>query len=123
MKQKTDAEIVAKCMELWPEAEPHAWGSDEPAVAVKRKEDGIHIIVACMYPPWHWGQKSIELTFDKRLALSEFFDTMNVELIEEINVGGCETCDYGGSHGFEAVVREGAVYDPAVAAAAKSIAD
>ena len=46
---------------------------------------------------------------------------MNVELVEEINMGGCETCDYGGSHGFEAVVREGAPYDPAIKEAAEHL--
>ncbi len=70
---------------------------------------------------YDWNGKP-ELTFEKKLALSEFFDTMLVEDTNEFEASsGCGTCEYGGAHGFVARIEPGAPYDPSVAEAVESI--
>ena len=117
MKERTDEEIWQKVSELWPQAErgEHGWGTHY--FDVKREDGRLRITVSCMY---NWDG-SPELSFDKRVALSEFFDTMMVETEDEIINGGCETCEYGGQWGFTAVVSPGAPYDPSVVSAAESL--
>jgi hypothetical protein len=39
------------------------------------------------------------------MELAEFFDTKNINDDEKFSNGGCETCDWGSSYGFELVVR------------------
>lgn len=118
MKDRTDEEIVAKCEELWPQADDYKWGGDTPAVQIERDGPVIKITVGAMY---NWDGVP-ELTFEKKLALSEFFDTMLVEDTEEFDSsGGCDTCEYGGAHGFIARIEPGAPYDPSVAEAAAAL--
>ena len=120
MKYRTDEEIIAKCEELWPDAEPYNWHGETPAIQVQRDGDTVTIIVGCMY---NWSGEVPALTMDKRLALSEFFDTMMVEDTREFESSyGCETCEYGGAHGFTARIGQGVPYDPRVAEAAAAIA-
>lgn len=108
MIERTDLEIEEKCMQLWPMADGNGWGSRHEAVEIERDGAVIKITVASMYD---WDGVP-ELSFEKRLALSEFFDTMMVETEDEIREGGCETCDYGGRYGFTAVVSPGKHFEP-----------
>lgn len=126
MKQYTDEEIIAKCKELWPNAEPYHWGGDTPAIQVQHDGDAVRITVGSMYD---WGDddppnspySKPTLTMDKRIALSEFFDTMMVEDTREFESAyGCETCEYGGAHGFVARIAPGAPFDPAIAESIRS---
>lgn len=118
MKQYTDEEIVAKCEELWPNAEAYNWGGETPAIQVQREGDAVKIIVGAMYG---WDDEFPILTMDKRIALSEFFDTMMVEDTREFESAyGCETCEYGGAHGFVARIAPGAPFDPEIAESIRS---
>lgn len=117
MKDRTDDEIWAKVEELWPQADRTEGGWGTEYFKVERRDGSLHITVSCMY---NWDGAP-ELTFEKRLALSEFFDTMMIESEEEHYSGGCETCEYGGQWGFTAVVSPGAPYDPSVAASAAAL--
>jgi len=119
MKERTDEEIIKKCEELWPDAEAYNWHGDTPAIQVERDDGIIKITVGAMY---NWDGKP-ELTFEKKLALSEFFDTMLVEDTNEFeSSSGCDTCEYGGAHGFVARIEAGAPYDPTVAESAAKLA-
>ncbi len=97
MKDHTDFEIRKKLDELWPDAD---W--DRHQSSIEHSGATVRIRLTQMY-----GDDRPELTFEKRLALSQFFDTMNVETEDEISEGGCETCDYGSSYGFIALIRPG----------------
>lgn len=104
MKQRTDEEIKAKVEELWPEMEwKGGWGSESSRIV--RGDGFIDITVAKMYD---WDK--LQLTFQNINALAEFFDTLKVETQEEINEGGCETCDYGSRYGFVLRVSDGAPF-------------
>jgi hypothetical protein len=111
MKYPTDEEIWKKLQELWPDTNDHSRYGNEKTI--HRNAGALRFRVTRMYD---WDPIPA-LTLDKRLALSEFFDTMNVEHDGEVSEGGCETCDYGSEYGFEVLVRPGASYDPAIAAA------
>lgn len=118
MKNWTDEQIIKKCNELWPDLDDYNWGGKTPSIQITRDNNIIKIIVGTMYN-WDGAPK---LTFEKKLALSEFFDTMLVEDINEFNTDyGCETCEYGGAHGFTARIEAGAPYDPSIAIAAEAI--
>lgn len=120
MKERTDEEIVKKCEELWPHAEPYHWHGSTPGIQVTRDGAVIRIAVGCMY---NWNEDDVpRLTFDKKIALSEFFDTMLVEDSNEFETSyGCETCEFGGAHGFTARIEPGAPYDPSIAATAAAL--
>ena len=45
------------------------------------------------------------LSFKHLMALSEFFDTKNINDDDRFSYGGCETCDYGSSYGFTLTIR------------------
>jgi hypothetical protein len=117
MKERTDEEIVAKCEQLWPDATAYGWYEVTPAVRVTRDGAVIKITVGAMY-----ADDAPRLTFEAKLALSEFFDTMLVEELHEFESSyGCDTCEYGGAHGFVARIEPGAPYDPSVAKNAASL--
>ena len=110
---------MSKLEELWPGADKYNWGGDTPGIQIQRDGDAIKIIVGAMY---NWDDETPKFTFEKRLALSEFFDTMMVEDTNEFETSyGCETCEYGGAHGFTARIAPGAPYDPEIAKLASSL--
>lgn len=93
MKNYTPAEITTKALEVF--------GDDwrQPEIEVVKRQDGsVSIRVEAMY-------EAPELSFAKLAALSEFFETKNINDDERFSGSGCETCDYGSSYGFELVVR------------------
>jgi len=100
--ERTDEEIMAKLRELWSDANAKAYSRDE-TFTVTRGKGHIDLRVANMY-------ESPGLDFAKLVALSKFFDTMNVETESEFRYGGCETCDYGSEYGFVLRVRDGAPF-------------
>lgn len=104
-KHFTTEEIIAFVNHLWADK----YGS--PAEVYVRPWDGetLHIRVTRMY-------SAPGLTMDRRLKLSKFFDTMNVETDNEINDRECETCDYGSSYYYDIIVRPGARYSAKLAA-------
>lgn len=109
MKERTDEEIRAKLESLWPNMEwKGGWGSK--CSSIERRNGYIDLTVAKMYD----GDSVPKLEFAQIDALAEFFDTMKVEIEEEIREGGCETCDYGSRYGFTVRVSPGDPYQKLV---------
>lgn len=105
MKERTDEEIWEKLESLWPDLERGGgWSSD--CSKIERRDGYIDLTVAKMYD-WDSVPK---LEFAQIDALAEFFDTMKVEIAEEIRNGGCETCDYGSQYGFMVRISNGNAY-------------
>jgi len=124
MKDHDDPEIHEFCCELWPGAEKNGgWGDDHEAVEITRTNDCVRLRVCAMYPPYELVGDPVRFTMKERLALSEFFDTMNVELADEITDGGCETCGYGGSWGVDVIVSPGDPYDRSLAEKIAGLSD
>ena len=46
------------------------------------------------------------LNLKKLRALSEFFETDNINDDDRFSHRGCETCDYGSSYGFTLTIRK-----------------
>lgn len=95
MIERLIKDVEAKLKELWP-------GKDygNSLRTATRQKDGTWILhISDMY-------EAPGLSFHQLMNLSEFFDTMNVETQEEHH-GGCETCDYGSSYGFDIYVSTG----------------
>lgn len=94
MKDYSVEEITKKAHEVFKN------GRYEPEeVEVTKRSDGsVSLRVEAMY-------EAPELSFAKLAELAEFFDTKNINDDERFGSGGCETCDYGSSYGFELVVR------------------
>ena len=89
MTQHTKKEIEVFLTSLFPELSSRKLKID---VGILKK--GVEIEVTAMYsfdPP----------TFDfKRVkAISDFFDTTNIDTIDTISQEGCETCDWGSRYG------------------------
>lgn len=113
MQQRTNEQILAKVMELWPDV--FEWEPESRKLnllGVARIGDTISFNVTKMYekPGSDYGSDEGGLTFAKRLELSKFFDTMNVETDNEIADSGCETCNWGSAYGFTVIVRPGDPY-------------
>jgi hypothetical protein len=118
MISRSQEEIVAECERLWPKAAPYHWHGRTPAIQVAQEGSRVRLTIGAMYD---WGDDTPKPDLAKRLELSKFFDTMMVELADEFNEGGCDTCDYGGAHGFVLVVSPGAPYDDAVRVAIEKL--
>jgi hypothetical protein len=67
-------------------------------VNVSKLDGEVRINVSAMY-------EAPGLDFAKLSALAEFFETKNINDDDRFGSGGCETCDYGSSYGFELVIR------------------
>ncbi len=96
MKDYTIEEIAAKVDEIFKQSD-ESWDELDIRV-VKRKDGAVSISVEKMY-------EAPGLDFAKLSALAEFFETKNINDDDRFGGGGCETCDYGSSYGFELVVR------------------
>ena len=68
-----------------------------PEIEVTAKKGRVEIKISKMYgaPGLHFSQLK---------ALSEFFETENINDSDHFHYDGCETCDYGSSHGFTLVI-------------------
>lgn len=94
MITRTKEEIEAFISKLFPSELPH-----HRILIVEPAVDGsIEIEATDMYGP---------PTFDfKRLkAISDFFDTTNIDTIDTISQEGCETCDWGSKYGSRIRIR------------------
>ena len=100
MINRTDEEIQEQLKVLWPDGD-NLWGTVH--TEIQRHKDVVLIRVASMY-------EVPGLSFKKIQLLAKFFDTLNVETESEFHESGCDTCDYGSSHGFYLRVSPGDVY-------------
>ena len=88
MIQRTKKEVEAKVNELWP---GRPWTDRELDITVGPTVTTITLTE--MYDP-------PGLSFAQLMALSEFFDTKNINDADRIYENGCETCDYGSKYGW-----------------------
>ena len=91
MKNYTEQEIKAKAQELWPDVD-----EEEIKVGASSNLATIRVARMCEYP---------KLTFAQLMALSEFFETKNINDDDRYSSSGCETCDYGSCYEFTLTVR------------------
>lgn len=89
MIARTEAEITEFCEALW-------GGGD----GFKAEWANNCLSVSQMFD-------SPDLTLTHLMALARFFGTMNVGKFDDIDMGGCESCDYGSSRGFVLRVADG----------------
>lgn len=94
MRVRSKAEIKEFVENLW----KGNYDNCEVRVGTAKGEDFVEITLSSMYSP-------PGLTFSKLKALSEFFETDNINDDDAFSSGGCETCDYGSSYGFTLTIR------------------
>jgi len=87
MITRTKEEVLDFAKTLWPEVDKIEWYNDT-------------LSVSQMYD-------APDLTLTHLMKLATFFDTMNVGKYDDIAMGGCETCDFRSSYGFELKVAPG----------------
>ena len=90
MKVRTKKQIEKKVKEIWTDE-----GSVDTEISVKK--DRVDITLSSMYSP-------PGLSFANLKALSEFFETDNINDADGFASPGCDTCDYGSSYGFTLVI-------------------
>lgn len=96
MIQHTKEEILEFVTGLW------EVGSDKHPhrqVRVGKHSGWVEIQLSDMYAP-------PGLSFAKLQALATYFGTQNINDEERFSYDGCETCDYGSTHGFSLTIRE-----------------
>lgn len=103
MKARTESEIKAAVQRLWPamdltDTSYYAHGN----CGITRTDDFIDLSITAI--------SGLGLRFEHIDALAEFFDTMKVEVEEEIYSGGCDTCGYGHRRGISLRISEGLPY-------------
>lgn len=89
MISHTKEEIAKVVTEIWPHA----------CVSVTKCESGevdIELSSTSRY---------VGLTYDQLVKLSEFFNTIHINVTGTHNDGGCDTCDYGSEYGFVITVK------------------
>ena len=92
MKSYTEKEIKDKVEFLWGDSYRCV------EIEINIKPSSVDITLSCMY-------ESPGLTFAQLKALSEFFETENLNDIDNFAYGGCETCDYGSKYGFTLTIK------------------
>ena len=95
MKQRTKEEIEAKITELWKD-DDYTW--EKTNCEIKILDSKVTITLSKMY-------SAPGLSFKHLSALSDFFETRNINDDDRFNHSGCETCDYGSSYGFTLTIR------------------
>ena len=75
------------------------WDGENPHIEVSVWDDCVGIELEQMY-----GHPTLNLK--KLRALSEFFETDNINDDDRFSSRGCETCDYGSSYGFTLTIRK-----------------
>lgn len=93
MTARTVEEVEEFCTELW----CSGGHFDYPTVKVKKVQKGWDIAVQRMYEP-------PILNLDVLMKLASFFGTIKID-DDRFSWGGCETCDYGSSYGFDLTIR------------------
>lgn len=89
MTSHTKEEIAKVAAEIW----PHACVS---VIEYKSGEVDIELSSTSRY---------VGLTYDQLVKLSEFFNTIHINVTGTHNDGGCDTCDYGSEYGFVITVK------------------
>ena len=102
MINRTNEEIMAFVQKLFDEESKKnylmGW-KDEGCINIDKNEpEHVAITINCMYEA-----PSPTLAVLKNLA--EFFGTENINDDDHFANGGCETCDYGSSHGYTLKIR------------------
>lgn len=95
MKERTEQEILDKCKEIWPPE--YKTQIHPPEFSVLVKNGVAEINVHKMYSAPGLGLK-------KLIALSEFFETQNIN-DSRFSYSGCDTCDYGSDYGFTLIIK------------------
>jgi len=92
-KQHTNEEIIAEVTRIYSQLFD-AYIYDLLVEVTVNTPESVRIKISDMYsaPPMN-----SELIF----ALCEFFDTKHINDVDRWTYGGCETCDWGSSYGFE----------------------
>ena len=99
MKTYTKEEIVKKIEELWDSEFFYDWDGkkhpvvEPPQIEIEIKDSHVEITIKKMY-------EKPGLKFSQLQALSQFFDTQDIDTVDEFSHGGCETCDYGSSYRY-----------------------
>lgn len=82
-------EIAKVVKEIWPHA----------CVSVTECESGeVDIELSST-------SRTIGLTYNQLVELSEFFNTIHINVTGTYSRGDCDTCDYGSEHGFVITVK------------------
>lgn len=104
MKKYTEQEIETKVKELWDDEFAYSYNGkrlevvEPPQIEVYIKNDTVRLTIKKMY-------ERPGLSFAKLKALSEFFETENINDPDNFGHGGCETCDYGSCYGFTLEIK------------------
>lgn len=93
MKFHSQEAIIEKLEEVWSDVKRY----ERPQFEVRILEDKIELDIFMMYD-------SPGLSFQKLMALAEFFETKAINDTDSFAYGGCETCDYGSKYGFTLTV-------------------
>jgi len=91
MKIYSDTEIKDKVAEIW--------SGESPNIEIYSNDDSVDIKLEQMYD-------HPTLNLKKLRALSDFFETDNINDDDRFDERGCETCDYGSSYGFTLTIRK-----------------
>lgn len=89
MKTCSTEEIIAIARELWPYSTIR--------VPVNKPTE-IQLEISEMY-------EAPGLSFNQLRILGEKLGTMNIDNVADINIHGCETCDWGSSYGFTLYIK------------------
>lgn len=100
MIERTEQEIKDFCWALWKddryEGSAELSNLEIDATGLGTKE--IRVRVSQMYD-------TPTLNLMVMMKFAEFFGTRNINDDDRFNENGCETCDYGSSHGFTLTIR------------------
>jgi len=94
----SEKEILSKVEYIWKDEYKYSYSKPIIGIECLSKGKGYTISLHRMYdsPP-------LNLTHLK--ALSEFFETDNINDVDRWNNGGCETCDFGSNYGFKLSIK------------------
>lgn len=89
---KTDEEIVANIKRIYPNEY-----CNDTQVEVRRIEDDVYVKITQMYnaPQHNLSMHEFAKQMVEAVGMDDFCEH------DDINNGGCETCDYGSSYGTE----------------------
>lgn len=102
MKYYSTAEITDKMQAIFDAANAEnycmGWETQGKIKVIMNTPKLVKVKISCMY-------ECPSPTFKLLTYISEFFDTKSINDDNRFAESGCETCDYGSSHGYTLTIR------------------